>query len=100
MSYMAVLYQIVHSRILHNAGTERIGFSPIRPTLLAPSAKRRGVFGESHEGRGMHPTKNRLQGGLRHLVRPFLHMDESFGGVFPISVSVDVLFFTLLSQMR
>ena len=32
------------------AGTEHVGFSPTRQTLLAPSAKRREVFGESHEG--------------------------------------------------
>ena len=31
------------------AGTEHGGFSPTRQTLLAPSAKRREVFGESHE---------------------------------------------------
>ena len=31
------------------AGTEHVGFSPTRQTLLAPSAKRREVFGESHE---------------------------------------------------
>ena len=29
-----------------------------RPTPLAPSAKRREVFGESHKGE-LHPTKNR-----------------------------------------
>ena len=32
------------------AGTEHIGFSPTMQALLAPSAKRREVFGESHEG--------------------------------------------------
>ena len=32
------------------AETEHVGFSPTRQTLLAPSAKRREVFGESHEG--------------------------------------------------
>ena len=25
--------------------------------------------------RGLHPTKNRLQGGLRHIVPTFLHVD-------------------------
>ena len=35
---------------LCNAGTEHVGFSPTRQTLRAPSAKRREVFGESHEG--------------------------------------------------
>ena len=34
----------------YNAGTEHVGFSPTRQTLLAPSAKRREVFGESREG--------------------------------------------------
>ena len=29
---------------------EHVGFSPTRQILLAPSAKRREVFGESHEG--------------------------------------------------
>ena len=33
-----------------NAGTEHVGFSPTRQALLASSAKRREVFGESHEG--------------------------------------------------
>ena len=32
------------------AGTEHVGFSPTRQTLLAPSAKRREVFGQSHDG--------------------------------------------------
>ena len=32
------------------AGTEHVGFSPTRQTLLAPSAKHREVFGKSHEG--------------------------------------------------
>ena len=32
------------------AATEHVGFSPTRQTLLAPSAKRREVFGESLEG--------------------------------------------------
>ena len=31
-------------------GTEHVGFSPTRQTLLAPSAKRREVFDESYEG--------------------------------------------------
>ena len=35
---------------LYNAGTEHVGYSPTRQTLLAPSAKRREMFGESHEG--------------------------------------------------
>ena len=30
---------------------EHVGFSPTRQTLLAPSAKRREVSGESHGGR-------------------------------------------------
>ncbi|CAN0487828.1 unnamed protein product [Laminaria digitata] len=34
----------------YNAGTEHVVFSPTRQTLLAPSANRREVFGESHEG--------------------------------------------------
>ena len=34
----------------YNAGTNHVGFSPTRHTLLAPSARRREVFGESHEG--------------------------------------------------
>ena len=32
------------------AGTGHVGFSSTRQTLLAPSAKCREVFGESHEG--------------------------------------------------
>ena len=32
------------------AGTEHVGFSPTRQNLLAPTAKRREVFGVSHEG--------------------------------------------------
>ena len=34
----------------YNAGTEHVGFSLTRRTLLAPSAKRREVEGEPHEG--------------------------------------------------
>ena len=33
----------------YNAGTEHAECSPTRQTLLAPSAKLREVFGESHE---------------------------------------------------
>ena len=33
-----------------NAGTADIAFSTTRQTLLAPSTKRRKVFGESHSG--------------------------------------------------
>ena len=32
------------------AGTEHVAFPPTRQTLLAPRAKRREVFGESHQG--------------------------------------------------
>ena len=35
---------------LYYAGAEHVGFSRTRQTLPAPSAKRREVFGESHEG--------------------------------------------------
>ena len=31
-------------------GREHVGFSPTRQTMLAPSEKRREMFGESHEG--------------------------------------------------
>ena len=31
-----------------NARTEHVGFSPTRQTFLAPRAKRREAFGESH----------------------------------------------------
>ena len=46
---------IMHGRIRktshpYNAGTEYVGFSPTRQTLLARSAKHREVLGESHEG--------------------------------------------------
>ena len=34
----------------YNAETKHVGFSPTRKTLLAPSAKRREVFGEWHKG--------------------------------------------------
>ena len=34
----------------YNLGTEYVGFSPTRQTSVAPSVKRREVFGESHEG--------------------------------------------------
>ena len=52
--------QFVHSRSrmiiairpLHpyHAETEHVGLSPTRQTLLVPSATRREVFHESHEG--------------------------------------------------
>ena len=34
----------------YTAGTEHVGFSPTRRTMRAPSAKRREVLGEPHEG--------------------------------------------------
>ena len=34
----------------YSVGTEHVGFSPNRQTLPVPSAKRREVLGESHEG--------------------------------------------------
>ena len=43
--------------------TERVGLPPTRQAVLvAPSATRREVFGESHEKVKLHPTitKNRL----------------------------------------
>ena len=42
----------VRCRPLHpyNAGTEHVGFSQTRQALLAPSAQRHEVFGESHNG--------------------------------------------------
>ena len=45
---------------LYNAGTEHVGFSPTRQILLTPRAKCREVFGEGK----LHPTKNRLLGGV------------------------------------
>ena len=51
MSCMAVVvYDYKPSHPYSGAGTEHVGFSPTRQTLLASSAKRREVFGESHEG--------------------------------------------------
>ena len=35
---------------IHKAGTEHVGFSPTRHTLLEQSAKRREVFGDTYEG--------------------------------------------------
>ena len=50
------------------AGTEHVGFSPAGQALLAPSAMRRAVFGESHEGerRGVAklPCKGRFCGHI------------------------------------
>ena len=34
-----------------NAGAQHVGVSSTRQALFAPSAKRRAMFGESHEGR-------------------------------------------------
>ena len=46
-SGMAIAIRPSHPYI---AGTEHVGFSMSRQTLLAPSEKRREVFGELHEG--------------------------------------------------
>ena len=53
-----------------NAGTGHVRFSPTRQILLAPSAKRREVSGESHEG---------LFASYKEPVvrRTFLHIDDS-----------------------
>ena len=50
-------------------------FSPTMQASRAPSAKSRKVFGESHKGSELHPSKNHLPGGLRELLRTF-----SYGG--------------------
>ena len=58
------------------AGTEHVGFSPTRQTLLAPSAKRREMFGESPKGE-LHPSKDHSKDGLLHLVPTLLLLDDS-----------------------
>ena len=40
----------INPRLPTMPGRSTWGFSPTRQTLLAPSAKRRQVFGESHKG--------------------------------------------------
>ena len=57
MSCMAVVVDDHKPSHPYNAGAEHVGFSPTRQTLLAPSAKRREVFGESQKDE-LHPTKN------------------------------------------
>ena len=44
------IIEIRPTHLFYYAGTEQVGFSPTRQTLLAPSSKRREVFGESHDG--------------------------------------------------
>ena len=46
-SRMTIWYRPSHP---YDVRTEHVRFSPTRQALLAPSAKRREVFGESHEG--------------------------------------------------
>ena len=46
-SGMTIAIRPSHS---YYAGTEHVGFSPTRQALPAPSARRREVLGESHEG--------------------------------------------------
>ena len=46
--------------------------------MLALSAKRREVSGESRTGRAASYTKNRVFGEFWHLVRNFVYMDDSF----------------------
>ena len=61
----------------YNTWTEHVGFPPARQTLLVPSAKRREVFGDSHEECAVRILlKKRLLGGLRNLVR-MLQTDDS-----------------------
>ena len=55
----------------YNAGTKHLGFLPTRRTLLAPSAKPREAFGESHEGVSCIL-------GCERLVRRTWHTDDSF----------------------
>ena len=56
--------QYMHSRSLDshscNIGTEHVGLSQTRQTSHAPSAKRREVFSEWHEGWAASYSKNRL----------------------------------------
>ena len=48
----------------HNAGTEHVGFSPTRQTLLAPSAKRNVRCPASRMKGELHPTQNPLRSGF------------------------------------
>ena len=48
----------------YNTGMEHVGLSPTGQIALAPIAKLRGVFGESHEGVSCILLRNRLRGGL------------------------------------
>ena len=68
ISYMGVSYDHRPSHP-YNTGTEHVGFSPTRQSLLAPSARQREVFGESHKGCCIL---------LRTACEADLHMDDSF----------------------
>ena len=65
----AVVFMTIPGRPSHpyNAGMEHVGFSPTGGRhVLAPSARRLEVFGESHERwrAKQNPAINRLWGGL------------------------------------
>ena len=61
----------IDPRIPYNAGTEHVGFSRTRQTLLAPSAKR-------HVRRSASRMKDELRSNQEPLARRiFLHMDDS-----------------------
>ena len=75
---------LMHSRSLktidshpYNGGTEHVGGFPTKKVLLAPRAKHSELFGESRVKGKLHPTKNHLWGGLRHLVPTFLLVDDN-----------------------
>ena len=56
MPRMAVaVYMTIYPSHPYNAGTEDVGFSPTRQAFLAPCAKNREVFGESHGRVASHP---------------------------------------------
>ena len=59
------------------AGKEHVGFSPTRQTLSVPSAKRREVFGESHEGVNCILPRTARKTDFGMYVPTFLLVDDS-----------------------
>ena len=59
------------------AGTEHVGFSPTRQDIALYQARSAASCSASRMKGELHPSKNRSQDGLRHLVPAFSLADGS-----------------------
>ena len=78
---MAVVCQAIDPRILQCWGGARWIFTD-QVEFCLQQARNAVICSVSRMKGELRPTRNRLWGGLRHLMRTFMHMDDSIERVF------------------